>query len=304
MPKFGIRGLVALAAIAVIGAACSDSTTSSPATGGTSSGDAAGVCATVDTAAGDLLSQVCEDGKITVSTDPAYPPQSSLNDQTGEYEGFDIDVATEIANRLGVEIAWETPSWDVLTAGNWNDRWEMSVGSMTPTNDRQAVLRFTEPYYYTPAVVVVPADSTVADVTTDLDGKTIGVCSGCTYEQYLDGSLAIEGFTFDFVIDDAAIQGYDTDTTALQDLATGRLDAVITSQTTAQGFIDEGNAAKIVEPPVFYEPLSVAFDMSSSLDSTTLEEAVDGIVAEMHADGTLTTLSQQWYDGLDLTVQT
>ena len=216
---------MALAAIAVVGAACSDSTTSSPATGGTTS-SGAGHVATVDAAAGDLLAQVCEEGVIRVSTDPAYPPQSSLNEQTGEYEGFDIDVATEVATRLGVDIEWETPSWDVLTAGNWNDRWEMSVGSMTPTNDRQAVLRFTEPYYYTPAVVVLPSDSTVSDVTTDLDGTTIGVCSACTYEQYLDKTLAIDGFTFDFMIDDAKIQGYDTDTTALADLATGRLDAV------------------------------------------------------------------------------
>ena len=170
MPKFGIRGLVALAAIAVVGAACSDSTTSSPATGGTTSSGAAGTCATVDAAAGDLLAQVCEEGVIRVSTDPAYPPQSSLNEQTGEYEGFDIDVATEVATRLGVDIEWETPSWDVLTAGNWNDRWEMSVGSMTPTNDRQAVLRFTEPYYYTPRWWSCRSDSTVSDVTTDLDG--------------------------------------------------------------------------------------------------------------------------------------
>ena len=137
---------------------------------------------------------------LTVSTDPAYPPQSSLNDQTGEYEGFDIDVATEIAKRLGVDVGWEAPSWDVITAGGWNGRWDMSVGSMTPTNDRQKVLDFTEPYYYTPAVVVVGADSDVSDVTSDLDGKKIGVCSACTYDMFLQKKLDIKGFTFDFVI--------------------------------------------------------------------------------------------------------
>ena len=107
---------------------------------------------------------------------------------------------------------------------------------MTPTNDRQEVLYFTEPYNYTPAVVVVgPADDeSVTDLTTDLDGKKIGVCSGCTYDQFLTKELAIEGYEFDFVIDDAEISGYDTDTTALQDLANGRLDAVITSVTTAR----------------------------------------------------------------------
>jgi polar amino acid transport system substrate-binding protein len=262
-----------------------------------------GVCATTD-ASGDLLAEICEKGTITVSTDPAYPPQSELNEQTGEYEGFDIDVATEIANRLGVDIAWEAPSWDVITAGSWNGRWDMSVGSMTPTNDRQEVLYFTRPYYYTPAVVVVTEDNDeVSDVSTDLDGANIGVCSGCTYDQYLQKNLAIEGFEFDFVIDDAEISGYDTDTTALQDLATGRLDAAITSLTTAQGYVDAGNPVKIVGDPIFFEPLSVGFDKSAQPSAESLSEAVDQIVAEMHEDGTLTSLSQEWYDGTDLTKQ-
>jgi polar amino acid transport system substrate-binding protein len=265
-----------------------------------------GVCGTTD-ASGDALAEICDRGTITVSTDPAYPPQSSLDRKSGEYVGFDIDVATEIAERLGVDIAWETPSWDVITAGSWNNRWQMSVGSMTPTNARQKVLNFTQPYYYTPAVVAVHEDNTsVSDLNTDLDGKKIGVCSGCTYEQYLDKTLEIRGFTFDFIIDDAEISGYDTDTTALQDLAIGdgtRLDAVMTSLTTAQGYADAGNPVKIVGDPVFYEPLAVAIDKSSEADPASLLEAVDGIVGEMHEDGTLSDLSKKWYDGVDLSVQ-
>jgi polar amino acid transport system substrate-binding protein len=259
-----------------------------------------GVCAGDVT---DLLAEICEKGTLTVSTDPAYPPQSSLNEQTGDYEGFDIDVATEIAKRLGVDVAWEAPSWDVITAGSWNGRWDTTVGSMTPTNDRQEVLYFTQPYNYTPAVVVVGADNTdVSDLSTDLDGKKIGVCAGCTYEQFLNKELAIEGYEFDFIIDDAEVSGYDTDTTALQDLTNGRLDAVITSVTTAQGYIDAGNPVQIVGDPVFYEPLSVGFDKSADPSSESLYEAVDGIVADMHEDGTLTAMSEQWY-GLDLTTQ-
>ncbi len=303
-----IAALVAL--LAALLAACggdSDSSADDPASSGSAdSSDAPaaaegeGVCAG-DVA--DLLAKVCEAGKLTVSTDPAYPPQSSLNEQTGDYEGFDIDVATEIATRMGVDVAWETPAWDVITAGSWNGRWDTTVGSMTPTNDRQEVLYFTEPYNYTPAVVVVGADNDdVSDLTTDLDGKKIGVCAGCTYEQFLNKELTIEGYEFDFVIDDAEVSGYDTDTTALQDLNNGRVDAVITSVTTAQGFIDAGNPVKIVGEPVFYEPLSVGFDKSSDPSSESLYEAVDAIVAEMHEDGTLTSMSEQWY-GLDLTSQ-
>jgi polar amino acid transport system substrate-binding protein len=294
-------GRIALLVVALtlVAAACGEDTPPDDGQSPQAGGDT--VCAQHDENAGDLLARICSEGTIRVSTDPAYPPQSELNPETGEYEGFDIDVANEIADRLGVEVAWETPKWEVLTAGSWNDRWDMSVGSMTPTNDRQEVLEFTEPYSFVPAVVVVPDDSAVSDVATDLDGATIGVCADCTYQFYLEKTLAIRGFEFDFVIDDATIQGYDTDTTALQDLVTGRLDAVMTSVTTAEAFVDEGNPVKIVGDPLFGEPLAVAFDKDTELDNTSLVQAVDEIVADMHADGTLTQFSKKWYDGIDVT---
>jgi polar amino acid transport system substrate-binding protein len=298
--------LVAAMALAVAGCGDSNDTTGGSGGGQTSGGGGSGVCAT-NTSTGDLLAEICERGKVVVSTDPKYPPQSSYNESTGKYEGFDIDVATEIANRLGVGIDWQTPDWNVITAGTWNGRWDMSVGSMTPTNDRQKVLDFSQPYYYTPAVVVVHEDNTnVQDLSTDLDGADIGVCSACTYEQFLNKTLAIKGFTFDFIIDNASVHGYKTDTDALQDLALGdgvRLDAVITSLTTAQGYIDSGKPVKIVGDPVFYEPLAVAVDKNAPADPTSFAAAVDQIVGAMHDDGTLTELSKKWYDGTDLTVQ-
>src|SRR5688572_6610601 len=179
----------------------------------------------------------------------------------------------------------------------------MSVGSMTPVNERQEVMNFTEPYSFVPAVVVVHEDSAVSDVATDLDGAKIGVCADCTYQLFLEKRLEISGYEFDFVIDDATVQGYDTDTTALQDLALGdgtRLDAAMTSSPTAIAFAEE-NPVKIVGDPVFGEPLAIAFDKDSELDGASLQEAVDQIVADMHADGTLTELSKKWYDGLDVT---
>jgi polar amino acid transport system substrate-binding protein len=300
--KLGFRRTaVLLGVLTLVAAGCGGDDTSDG--GGTKAG-ADTVCASVDENAGDLLADICAKGVIRVSTDPAYEPASSLNPETGEYEGFDIDVATEIAKKLGVDIEWETPKWEVLTAGSWNDRWDMSVGSMTPTNERQEVLDFTEPYAFVPAVVVVHKDSSASDAATDLDGKKIGVCADCTYQFFLQKDLAISGFEFDFVIDDATVQGYDTDTTALQDLALGdgtRLDAVMTASYTAQQFIDEGNPVKIVGDPLFGEPLAIAFDKSSELDDASLVEAVDQMVADMHADGTLSRFSEEWYPGADVT---
>jgi polar amino acid transport system substrate-binding protein len=256
-----------------------------------------------DEEATGLLAAVQNAGVLRVSTDPAYPPQSSLNKQ-GEYEGFDIDVATEIANRLGVEIAWETPSWDAITAGNWSGRWDVSVGSMTVTPERAEVLHFTPAYYYTPASVAVHEDNTdISDVETDLDGKTIGVCSGCTYDFYLEKTLDIPGEEIEFVIDDAEIKGYDTDSSAINDLEIGdgrRLDAVISATPTLEGAVDKGKAIKLVGDPIFYEPLAVAIDRNAPEDPQPLVDAISAIIEEMHADGTLTELSMKWYE-TDLT---
>lgn len=252
-----------------------------------------------------LLATVLETGTLRVSTDPAYPPQSSLN-VNGEYEGFDIDVANEIADRMGVEIAWETPAWRLIIAGNWAGRWDVSVGSMTVTPERKEVLHFTPPYYYTPAAVAVhESNTTITDVETDLDGKTIGVCGGCTYDSFLEGSLNIPGEEIDFVVDDPQIKTYDTDTSAIADLELGdgtRLDAVISALPTLDTAIDKDKPIKVVGDPVYYEPLAVAIDRNAPLDPMPLVEEISQIINEMHEDGTLTELSEKWY-GLDLTTK-
>jgi len=253
-----------------------------------------------------LLASVLDAGVLRVSTDPAYPPQSSVT-KSGEYEGFDIDVATEIAERMGVEIEWETPSWDLITAGNWAGRWDASVGSMTVTPERAEVLEFTPAYYFTPAAVAVHEDNTsITDTESGLDGKTIGVCGGCTYEAYLEQSLNIPGYEIDFVIDDASVKAYDTDTSAIADLELGdgtRLDAVISALPTLEGAIDQGKPIKILGDPIYYEPLAVAIDKNAPEDPKPLAEEIGRIIEEMHEDGTLSELSMKWY-GTDLTKET
>lgn len=253
-----------------------------------------------------LLADVMDRGILRVSTDPAYPPQSSLNEE-GEMEGFDIDVATEIAERLGVGIDWETPAWDAIIAGNWQGRWDLSVGSMTVTPEREEVLHFTPAYYYTPASIAVHEDNdSITDLEADLDEARVGVCGGCTYEFYLDGSLEIPGEDFDFVVDDPNIRSYDTDTSAIQDLALGdgvRLDAVMSALPTLKEAENQDRPIKIVGDPLFYEPLAAAIDRESQSDPMPFVDRVSEIIEEMHADGTLTELSMKWY-GVDLTKKT
>jgi polar amino acid transport system substrate-binding protein len=251
---------------------------------------------------GDLLQEVKDRGTLRASTDPAYPPQS-FQTNSGEFKGFDIDVTEEIARRMGVDVEWIVPSWDVITAGSWNGRWDLSVGSMTITPERAKVLHFSPPYYYTPASVAVHESNTdITNVETDLDGKTIAVCSACTYEFYLDGTLNIPG-NYEFVVDNPQIRTYDTDSSAIQELALGdgvRVDAAMSALTTLKEAKDSGTPIKIVGDPLYYEPLAVAIDKKAPADPQPLVDEVSKIIEEMHKDGTLTELSNKWY-GYDLT---
>lgn len=250
--------------------------------------------------AGETLDRVMNTGKLTMSSDPEYPPQSFLND-ANEMDGFDVDVGKEIAKRLGVEFAIATPSWEVLTAGGWAGRWDVSVGSMTPTKSRAEVLSFPAVYYFTPASFAVHKDSPITTLA-ELNGKVIGTCGGCTYDAYLNKDLVIDADgapPFEYQVTAGELKTYDTDTNAFDDLRLGdgvRVDAVFSALPTIQEAIKNGYPMKLVGEPAFYEPLAVATDKGDPEFDAKIAE----IIAGMHEDGTLSALSQKWY-GVDLT---
>ncbi len=220
----------------------------------------------------DLLDIVRERGELVVSTDPNYAPQSFLRPD-GTFEGFDIDVATEIANRLGVGIAFETPEWDAITAGSWSERWDISVGSMTITTPRKEVLAFTQPYYYVPAFLAASERSGI----TELD--------------HLPFELP----------DEAEATTLPTDANCAEAIQSGReeFDLWISSGTTIDEAIASDIPVRKIGEPVFVEGLAVAMDVSGPPHAELLYE-IDRIIGEMHADGTLTELSEKWFED-DLT---
>jgi polar amino acid transport system substrate-binding protein len=220
----------------------------------------------------DLLNIVRERGALIVSTDPEYPPQSALTAE-GDFEGFDIDVATEIASRLGVEVQWETPSWDAITAGSWAGRWDISVGSMTITEERKERLSFTQPYYYTPGQLAVSTRS---------------------------GIESVDEIPFS-IPDDAEVTTLPTDVNCAEAINAGRtdFDLWMSATPTIQEAIDAGMPIQLVGDPYFAEPLAVAIDKSGPPHEGLLYE-IDRIIGEMHADGTLTEFSMDWY-GVDIT---
>jgi len=274
-------------------------------------------CGGKASSASDLLGAVKERGYILVSTDPNYEPQSFLNTEgkrpadtkcpadaltTAELQGFDVDVAHKIGDALGVETCFATPAWDIITAGNWSNKWDVSVGSMTILPERQKVLDFSVPYYGTPAVVAVKADSTFTSLN-DLAGKALCAGTSTTYETWLKGGDLGPGI----IIYAKAPAGVttvtlETDQECAQSLSAGRDDfaGYVTAVTVVDANIAAGLPVKQLGDAVYNEVLAAAFDKSSTLSSTTLRAEVDKAITAMHADGTLSKLSTQWF-GKDLT---
>jgi polar amino acid transport system substrate-binding protein len=250
--------------------------------------------------AGEVLARVMETKLLKVATDANWAPQSFMN-ENNEMDGFDVDVAKEIGKRLGVSVEFVTPGWDIITAGNWQGRWDMHVGSMTPTAERAKIFAFPAVYYYTPAAVAVHGDSKAAQLS-DLDGKTVGTTASSTFEAYANQDLTLDAagapaFTYQFK--PGEVKSYANSSTAFDDLRLGdgvRLDAVVSSLPSILEAAKAGYPIRQLGEPVFYEPLAVAIEHGDQ----DLNDKIAEAVAAMKADGTLSTLSLKWY-GQDYT---
>lgn len=248
--------------------------------------------------AGEALDRVMAEGMLTVATDANWAPQSFLNDNN-EMDGFDVDVAKEIAKRMGVEIEFVTPDWSIITAGNWAGRWDISVGSMTPTTARAEVLSFPGVYYFTPTSFAVHEESPVQD-KLELNGARICATTASTYELYLQQDLEIDAVgtpPFEYDVVPGEISSMKDTSTCLNDVRLGagvRVDGVIGSLPALLAAKDAGFPIRIVGTPAFFEPLSVAIDKGDAEFDAKIAE----IVAAMHADGTLSDMSIKWY-GID-----
>ena len=267
----------------------------------------------------DLMEAIKQRGYILISTDPNYEPQSFLNTEgsrpsdtkcpsdaltTAEMQGFDVDVAKAVGDSLGVETCFATPSWDAITAGSWADKWDMSVGSMTITTARQDILDFSVPYYYTPAVVAVRADSGISDLA-GLDGQSLCAGAATTYESWLNHDMAGLGLPESSIYAQAptvTVVPLETDQECAQAIVAGREDFIgyVTSETVVDQNIAAGFPVVKVGSPVYSEDLAAAFDKKSKLPTDTLRAEVDKLFNAMHSDGRLKDLSSKWFD-VDLT---
>lgn len=246
--------------------------------------------------AGETLDRVMSSKQMKVATNSSWPPQGFLDDNN-ELVGFDIDVAREIARRLGAEASFETPEWNVMTGGRWHGRWDLAVGSITPTKPRAHALDFAGIYYYSPYVFAVHEDSAAAS-RDDLNGKKIGVETGTTSEDYIHRRLEIDAPDtppIEYTLEPGEVRTYADSMLPFDDLRLGdgvRVDAVVAPEQTVLNAMKNGYPIKpLANDYAFKEPLVVVADKGDPEWTARLGE----IIQEMKADGTLGTLTTKWY---------
>jgi len=248
--------------------------------------------------AGAVYDYIKANNELMIATDANWAPFSYIDDD-GVMQGFDVEVGREIAKRMGVEARFITPDWDVITAGNWNMRWDVSVGSMTPTASRSEVLNFPAVYYYTPASFAVHTDSTLT--VPQLSGKTICTTAASTWEMYLQGNLdMLDAPAFTYDVTPGTITSLVDGAACLDDVRLGagvRNDGMIDSLPMLLAAIDAGYPIKVLGSPAFYEPLSLATDKGN--DDPELDAELARIIADMQKDYTLSLLSIQHFKNED-----
>jgi polar amino acid transport system substrate-binding protein len=261
----------------------------------------------------DKLAQILARGTLILSTDPAYPPQSfrvkgaqrlastkcAANQLTAnQMGGYDADTGKLVAQRLGVEPCFVTPTWSEIISGHWNDRWDISYGSGAINSDRSSRLYFTQPYYAAPQLFFVARKSKFTK-PSDLDGKDIGVCAGCTHELYLKRTLTIPGVKVVFKVKNPKISIYDVENPGLKQVAEGKIDAFLCAAPEGDGAIHAGLKLRALKEPAFFMYPTGFVDRFSSLDEKAFVARVDKVVAGLHADGSLRKLSIKDFFGAD-----
>jgi polar amino acid transport system substrate-binding protein len=225
---------------------------------------------------------------ISFAGSGGYPPFNYLT-ETGEVAGFDVDVAQEIADRMGKELTYVTTSWDGIVEGLRAKRYDGILGSMGITEERQKVVDFSQPYYYSGPQLITRKDSTIKQVEDLKASHLLGLVTGTTFERDAE-QLGTQ------------VKLYEDDNQTLIELLNGRIDGVLTDRIVGLNAIaelKEGDRLTLVGSVLRSEVMAIAFHK----DNTELKNQVNDILSSMFADGTMKAISEKWFGGEDITVE-
>ncbi|WP_308000158.1 ABC transporter substrate-binding protein [uncultured Gemmiger sp.] len=216
-------------------------------------------------------------GKLTMSTNAAFPPYESTDDN-GNFVGIDVDVAAAIAEKLGLELQVDDMDFDAALLAAQNGKSDLVMAGVTVTEDRQLVMDFSDSYATGIQSIIVKEDSDIA-TPDDLADKMIGTQRGTTGYIYCSDDFGDEHVT-----------PYDDGLTAVQALVNGQVDAVVIDNAPAKEFVAANPGLKILDTSYAEEDYAIGV----AKGNTAMLNAINGALEELKNDGTLQAIIDKY----------
>jgi len=220
-----------------------------------------------------------EEGKLLMGNDTTYPPFESIGDN-GDPEGFDVDIAMELADRLGLELEVVTTAWEGIIPGLKTDKYDILMSAMTITDERLAEIDFSDPYIDSNQSIAVKKGTTDIVSEEDLVGKVVGVQVDTTGQ-----------FTAEEIAGIKEIRKYDTILLAFQELELGRIDAIMNDY-PVNAYLSKIRGQTEVAATVTTDE---QYGIGVKKGNDQLLEAINQALADMDADGTYNEIFDKWF---------
>ena len=278
MKKITRRSFLAAAGLSVAAlalTACGGSSSTASSAAASSVASSAAASSEAASAAADFTT--VEAGKLTMATNATFPPYEMTTDN-GTIEGIDVETAQAIADKLGLELQVDDMDFDAALLSVQQGKADIAMAGITVTDERKAVMAFSDSYATGIQSIIVPESSDIAS-PDDLAGKKIGTQRGTTGYIYC---------TDDFGED--AVVAYDSGLTAVQALNNGQVDAVVIDNAPAKEYVAANPGLKVLETSYAEEDYAIGMNK----DNTALVEAVNAALEELKADGTLQSIVDKY----------
>ncbi|MCD8142008.1 MAG: ABC transporter substrate-binding protein [Clostridiales bacterium] len=216
------------------------------------------------------------EGVLTMSTNAAFPPYEMTTDDGG-FEGIDVEIATAIAEKLGLELQIDDMDFDSALLAVQQGKSDIVMAGVSVTDDRLLVMDFSDSYATGVQVVIVPEGS---EVTVDTLGDyVIGTQRATTGNIY-----CTDDYGEDHVV------AYDNGITAVQALMNGQVDCVVIDSAPAQEFVAANAGLTILDT----EYVSEEYAIGMAKGNTALVEAINNALAELTEDGTIQSIVDKY----------
>lgn len=225
------------------------------------------------------LAEVKKRGKLQVGMSGQYPP-FAYREADGKLIGFDVEITTEVAKRLGVEVEFVTMPFKGLMAALDTSRFDLIANQMSITDERKQTYAFSTPYVVSYSQLLVHKDNKAINETADIKGKTFAASQGSNYEQFLKDA-------------GAKVEYYTSNATIFSDIAAGRIDGTMNDRLQVSYLVKtSGLPLRGTGEPDKKNDVAL---MLRKEGSSTLLTAINKALADMKADGTYLKISQAWF---------